>query len=79
MIHPRYLPLKRPPSYATAADVIQAYRPQWINLGMYNIRDGWGLDIHQEIRAVQLSNYERMILTETKIPDYAYCHKPHGI
>ena len=51
------LPQRRPP------------RPMVINLGMYNIRDGCGLDPRQAICAVKWENYDLMILTETKILD----------
>ena len=50
-------PLRRPP------------RPPVINLGMYNIRYGYGFGLPQAIRAVHFGNYDLMLLTETNIPD----------
>ena len=36
---------------------------------MYNIQDVRGFVLPQAVRAVQLVNYDVMLLTETKIPD----------
>ena len=48
--------------------------PHGLDLGMYNILDGWGFIISQDIQAVHLCNCDVMMLTETKISDEAYCH-----
>ena len=44
-----------------------------INLGTYDIWDGWEFGIPQEIQDVEKGNYELIILTETKIPYAVYC------
>ena len=53
-------------------------RPPGLNLGTYDICYGCGFVVHQGIQTVQLRNYELMILTDTTIPDEAYCHNHLG-
>ena len=45
-----------------------------LNLGTYNIRDGQGFGLSQEIRAIERGNYNVMLLTDTNIPDAVFCH-----
>ena len=47
--------------------------PTRLNLGTYYIWYGCIFGLLQEFRAVQLGNYNVMLLTETKIPDEVYC------
>ena len=46
--------------------------PQGLSLGTYNIRDSWGFSIAQSTRAVQISGFDLMVLTETNISDQSY-------
>ena len=48
--------------------------PIGLNLVTCNIRDGRGFRLPQAIRAVQIGNYNLILMTETKIPDVVYCH-----
>ena len=48
--------------------------PPCLNHLMYNIRYGQGFILPQAIWAVQLGNYDLMLLTETNIPYGVYCH-----
>ena len=52
--------------------------PLGINLGTYNIRDDCGFAPSQAIRAVQIGNYNLVLLTEKKIPFEAYCYNHLG-
>ena len=45
---------------------------------MYNIWDVRGFGLPKAIRAVQLGNYNLMLILETNIPDEGYCHKRLG-
>ena len=45
-----------------------------LNLGMYNIWDGHGYVLPQEIRSVERGNYNLMILTETMFLDVVFFH-----
>ena len=47
--------------------------PPGLNLGKYDIWDGHGFRLLHEIWAVQLGNYDVILLMETKILDYVYC------
>ena len=46
--------------------------PQGLSLGTFNTRNGRGFRLAYEIRAVQISSFDLMIMTETKITDQAY-------
>ena len=52
--------------------------PPGLNLGTYNIREGRGFVLPQEIRAVRLCNYGLMLMMETETPDEAYFHNHLG-
>ena len=52
--------------------------PLRLNLGAYNIRDGRIFGLPQEICAIEQSNYDLIILEDTKIPDGVYCHNRLG-
>ena len=52
--------------------------PLGINLGTYNIRDDCGFGLPQAIQAIQIGNYDLMVLTEKKIPYEAYCYNRLG-
>ena len=56
----------------------QPKRPPGLNIGTYNIRDGRAYGLPQAIRAVQLGNYDFMVVTETKIQDQVYCKNRLG-
>ena len=43
-----------------------------MNLGTYNIRDSGAFSLPHALRAVQMENYDLVLLTETKIPDAVY-------
>ena len=49
-----------------------------LKLRTFNIQDGWVFVLPQVIQAVQLVNYNMMLLTETNIPDKAYFHNYLG-
>ena len=40
-----------------------------MNLGAYNIQDSRGFGLLKEILAVQMGNYDIMLLIETRIPE----------
>ena len=44
----------------------------------FNIHDGWGFGLTQAIRAVHIRGLDLIILTETKITDWEYCHSRLG-
>ena len=46
--------------------------PNWLNLGMYNIRYSRGFGTPQSIWVTQMGNYDFMLLMETNIPDVVY-------
>ena len=46
--------------------------PQGLSLGTFNTRNGRGFRLAYEIRAVQISSFDLIIMTETKITDQAY-------
>ena len=48
--------------------------PQGLNPGMYNILYVQGFGLSQAIWEVQISNYDMMIMTETKISNDVHCH-----
>ena len=52
--------------------------PMGINLWTYTICDVRGFVLPQEIWAAEQSNYELMLLIETKIPDRVYCRNLLG-
>ena len=43
-----------------------------IKLGMYNILDGLGFGLSQEIWAIKKGNYDLMLLMQTNILDTVY-------
>ena len=47
--------------------------PPGLNIGTCNIPYGRGFGLPQSIWAMQLGNYDLMLLTETKIPNVVYC------
>ena len=67
MLKSTYPPWQKPNPRGTAAAAAQAAPPPSLNLGTYNIRDGQGFGLPQEIQAVQIRNYNLMLLTEVNI------------
>ena len=49
-----------------------------LNLGMYNIRYGREFGLPQEIRVVDRSNYDLMLLMENNVLDAVYCRNRLG-
>ena len=61
---------------AAAAVTPAAPPPPRLNLGIYNIQDGHGFSLLRAPWAVQMENYDIMLLIETKILDMVYCKNP---
>ena len=52
--------------------------PPGLSLRTYNILYGYGFGLPQAIRAVQIGNYDVILMIETNIPDAVYCHNCVG-
>ena len=74
LLHSPYLPCQRPTPHVATAAVAQANPPSRDQTWNLQHLVWKGLWLPPDIWDVQLSNYNLMLLTETKILYKAYCH-----